>query len=371
MEYSLTNKYDDYNERDDSNAYLKKFIISIRPTASVQYEYANHIYVDLNIYKYINHKKLLRVDEDDNVLDDFNEYGYTGKIYCLRQIINLMNNHNIKILQKNDELFIAHDNKITELQYYVNNYIYNKSYDEMVKMMTYKYCEKINENAETLYLLFIGSLRSGQIMIDKLIKNNKHNDDTINHIFIFRNTVNIDDIKESIKSQFSSYAIYIVNECGTDIIPTMIVYDLIINEHKNKYEHIIKLQSKQTNDKLFNETIDYLLLLKFDAINLIMNIHKTSNCAGEPTYQRMFNNETFNLHLVNKFKHLRDDNMTHFCAGTMFYTKPAVMNKIAEHIKEPDNYKMYLLNNTYDNNTFFYKNSPVHFLERFFGNIKI
>jgi hypothetical protein len=151
----------------------------------------------------------------------------------------------------------------------------------------------------------------------------------------------------------------------------MIIYDLISKDHQNNYIHVIKIQTKQTNDTLFDDTVNYLLENNIDRLNKILELNKTLNCVGEPTYQHMIHHEIYNKHITTKFSHLCDKKKNFFCVGTMFYTKVAIMDKIIEHMKEPKNYKMYLLNNMYDNNTFFYMNSPVHFLERFFGNVKI
>lgn len=368
--YHTINNYNEYTENDDTELYFKNYIQHIalwEPT--VDYNNTNHIYVDLYIYYYVNYHYFDKLEYNkEHVLEHFDTFGYNGNIYCVRQIKNILNNHSLKILQKDDELYITHQDKIYNLRDYVKKYIYSCTYDNFIKNTVTQICKNFCDpvkNVDTLYVIFIGSAHLGIKLIQKLLKNNKHLNENTNYVFIIKKLIKSFDIICLIKKNFRNYSIYAVNEYGSDIIPSMIVYDLVKN---NKYNHVIKLHTKNSNITQFNEMIDYLLSTDISHLHLIYNLDKISNCIGEPTYRHMIVHEKLNKNIMNTFKHIVDDTKTHFCIGSMFYTKPIVMNKILEHIK--DNYKMYLYNNMYDNNTFFYSNSPVHFLERLFGNIK-
>jgi hypothetical protein len=59
-----------------------------------------------------------------------------------------------------------------------------------------------------------------------------------------------------------------------------------------------------------------------------------------------------------------------FVTGTIFYTTNIVFSKVLDFVKT-NNYKSYLLNNLYENNCINKDYSPVHFVERLFGIIKI
>ena len=81
-------------------------------------------------------------------------------------------------------------------------------------------------------------------------------------------------------------------------------------------------------------------------------------------FQDVFNNDL-------KIRYAEEINSCkNFVAGTIFYTNGIVMNKIIEFIKK-NNYRSYFLNNLYENNTINRDFSPIHFLERLFGTIRL
>ena len=59
-----------------------------------------------------------------------------------------------------------------------------------------------------------------------------------------------------------------------------------------------------------------------------------------------------------------------FVGGTIFYSKDIVFKNVINFIKK-NNYKSYLLNNLYENNSINLDFSPIHFLERLFGIIHL
>jgi hypothetical protein len=58
-----------------------------------------------------------------------------------------------------------------------------------------------------------------------------------------------------------------------------------------------------------------------------------------------------------------------FVGGTIFYCPAYVFDKTLSFMKQ--DYKKYIFNNLYENNSINQEYSPIHFLERVFGTIKI
>jgi hypothetical protein len=74
---------------------------------------------------------------------------------------------------------------------------------------------------------------------------------------------------------------------------------------------------------------------------------------------------------ILKYKHKNDIDFTKsFVTGTIFYTTNEIFYKVLDFVKK-NNYRSYLLNNLYENNLINYDFSPIHFLERLFGSIKL
>jgi hypothetical protein len=70
-------------------------------------------------------------------------------------------------------------------------------------------------------------------------------------------------------------------------------------------------------------------------------------------------------------KHSDEINMDFkFVGGTIFYAENIVFEKVIEFLKN-NNYRSYFLNNLYENNSINKEFSPIHFLERLFGIIKL
>jgi hypothetical protein len=98
-------------------------------------------------------------------------------------------------------------------------------------------------------------------------------------------------------------------------------------------------------------------------------VNDTSNCIGHPSYYLNLQNDEFNNKL--KYQHnSKIDVEKVFVAGTIFYTKDIVFNKVIDFIKQ-NNYRSYILNSLYENNSINKEFSPIHFLERLFGIIRL
>jgi hypothetical protein len=131
------------------------------------------------------------------------------------------------------------------------------------------------------------------------------------------------------------------------------------------FKHIYKFHTKSII-KAFRELTEYLLHISLE--NLLKENDSTCNCIGNPYYYLQIDSDTYNNKLKNQHNSKINTNGS-FVMGTIFYTKDIVLNNVIEFIKN-NNYRSYLLNNLYENNSINYDYSPIHFLERLFGVIK-
>jgi hypothetical protein len=100
---------------------------------------------------------------------------------------------------------------------------------------------------------------------------------------------------------------------------------------------------------------------------LIATKKENSQCIG--AIYKELESDTFNKKIVNENKsNIHLDYC--FVAGTIFYTTDTIFNEVLNFIKTY-NFKAYLLNNLYENNSINKSYSPIHFLERLFGVIKV
>jgi hypothetical protein len=99
---------------------------------------------------------------------------------------------------------------------------------------------------------------------------------------------------------------------------------------------------------------------------LIKNKHDDCNCIGFPDNYVPLSNDIYNKTILARYK--SQMKMTTFVAGTIFYATNIVFDSVLKFIKT-NNYREYLLNNLYENNSINKDYSPIHFLERVFGII--
>jgi hypothetical protein len=155
---------------------------------------------------------------------------------------------------------------------------------------------------------------------------------------------------------------FISGEYGNDIMPTIMMH-YYIND-KIKFDKIIKLHTKTSDDDWFNKSIDFLL---DNLINLDNYFNDKCNCVGNTIFLHKYNVFNMNMELMNKYKNMIDKQ--YFIGGSNFYCDKNLFDIIIEIIKY--DYMMFFNNNMYDTNEILYDISPVHFLERLFGIVKI
>jgi len=298
-----------------------------------------------------------------NALSHLKKIGLNGFIYHPKQIFNMFPDVVFYNFLKN--IYVFYKNNVLTIQSFANKYIYNSSFDFISDLVIKKKYDCLNDNYDIILLVFLGDEEIGIDLINRVIKYKN-----IQPEFNVSFCINIKLIKSKkiinlIKQNFDFYSVYYCKEFGTDIIPTMLMYDKIIETHQ--FKHIIKLHTKSINH-LYIKLTDYLLCSPLE--ELINNgLSHNSNCIGFDECYHDLHNDNFNNKLKNDNITIIDVNKK-FVAGTIFYTTDEVFDKVLEFIKK-NNYRAYLLNNLYENNSINQMFSPIHFLERLFGVIKI
>jgi hypothetical protein len=103
-------------------------------------------------------------------------------------------------------------------------------------------------------MVFIGNETLGIDLIQRIIKY-KEIQNNFNIAFCFNEKMikNFDVIKKLITNNFDFYAIYKSKELGSDITPTLLMYNDIIKKHK--FRHILKFHTKTiSKNKKMNQS---------------------------------------------------------------------------------------------------------------------
>jgi hypothetical protein len=255
---------------------------------------------------------------------------------------------------------------ITPLYQFVNKNLYNSSFTIFSDLLIKKKYSCLNNNYDILLLVFIGNEDIGFDLIERILKY-KEIQNNFNVAFCFNENVikDYNIFKETIRNYFDFYAIYKCKELGSDIIPTLLMYDDVTKTHN--FTHIIKFHTKYIDDHYQNLTNFLVSTPLNDLINQNERLLLMSNCIGNPTYYINLQMDYFNDILKKKHSSKIDFNKQ-FIAGTIFYTSSIVFDAVLDFVKN-NNYRSFLLNNLYENNAINQNFSPIHFLERLFGII--
>lgn len=312
--------------------------------------------VDLYFCNLVNN---LKMKEENEIIKYIQLIGINGFIYHPKQLINIF--PNIKLYCFLNNIFIMYHLNIYKANHFVDTYLYNNTYSEIANLFIRNRYDNLNPEIESLLLVFIGNEERGDDLLDKIIK--YKNIQTFNIAFCFNlNSKLADKMKHKIKSNFEFYSVYECKECGTDITPTLLMYDDVSKKYTIK--HIIKLQTKSII-KPYLDLTDYLLTRTMEELNALKK--DTCNCVGHPDYYIGLKEDLFNNEL--KLNNILDVNIhSTFVGGTIFYCEDWVFKRTLEFMIKK--YKIYLFNNLYENNSINVSNSPIHFLERVFGAIQ-
>lgn len=347
-----------YTPKSDLNKYLKyqnqkleynknKDILNAFDIDFIFFCYANNI-------TYIN---------DITTIDYVKKIGLDGFIYHPKQLLNIF--PQVKLYKFLNNIYVCYKTKISTVQNFVNKYLYNSSFDYLSSLLIKKKYDILNDNYDTLLLVFLGNETLSLDLITQIAKYKSINKE-FNIAFCINNDSikNKKRIKNMIKNNFDFYSIYYTKEFGTDITPTMIMYNDIVKKHR--FKHVLKFHTKSISN-IYTLLTDYLL--KNTLYKVISDKKSDCNCVGQQYCYINVSDDTYNNRLKNKHHHQLNIN-NKFVGGTIFYAESIVFDKVLEFIKN-NNYRSYLLNNLYENNSINHDFSPIHFLERLFGVIKL
>jgi hypothetical protein len=347
--------YNIYIPHTDLNEYLR--YCNLNESYNKNDTIKNAFDVDLYFCNFVNNLKMVNNYE---IMKYVQLIGMDGFIYHPKQITNMY--PSIKIYTFLRDIYIIYKLDVYPANIFVDKFLYNNSFENMSKLLIKNRYYNLTSSIPLLLLVFIGNEERGRDLVHKIIMYKSIQKFNVAFCFNLNSNV-LHEMKSLITDNFEYYALYECKECGTDITPTLLMYNEIIKTHK--FEHIIKLQTKSILTAYSDLTI-YLLHVPLDKL-LTFSV-KNCNCIGHYNYYMSLTEDRFNNEL--KLRYLSDVNVIHkFVAGTIFYCPAIVFDKTLEFMIK--NYKSYLFNNLYENNSINMNKSPIHFLERVFGIIKI
>lgn len=314
---------------------------------------------DVDLY-FCNNVNKLNMKNETDILKYIKNIALNGYIYHPKQIKNIYPNS--VIYKFMGYLMIENDGELSMASDFVEKNLYDISFDNLSKNLIKKVYSNININYDILLLVFIGNADIGKDLIEKIIKYKKI--ENFNIAFCFNSKGVSDTLKSIIKDNFIDYCIYISNEMGTDITPSMLLYNEISSKYR--FKHIIKLHTKSITH-LFNQLTDFLLSEPIE--NLLMKKKRDCNCIGhDDHYIELKNDRWVKISLINNNSYM--DVKKKFVAGTIFYADNRIFDAVLNFMKKRST-NSYFLNNLYENNSINSDFSPIHFLERVFGIIII
>ncbi len=340
-----------YNTKDDLIEYIKQ----IKNSGDVEriLNNYNRINVDLKVFKYCNKY----FDDQNLLLKILNDFVNEGLIYSLNQIENFFD-RKFMFFTKDDNLYLEFNEKLYDL-IDITDYIYSKSYENHIEDILLK-DNYINTVSDTIYCCYIGSYDLGLQLIHKMSRKSKEM-----VCFVIKSHKLYKELISIIKEKFTNCIIFISKEYGSDIIPTLQSLNYLLNNYEIKY--VYKFHTKG-DAKIFNELTDYLLKVNRSDIDDQLN-YNVSNCFTKKEYMKPIKHDVFNKKLIKEYLGYINPNLS-FALSTIFICDSKLIIKILDFIKN-NQYKQYFINNLYDTNMILYKNSPIHFIERLFGIIKL
>jgi hypothetical protein len=315
---------------------------------------SNGITIDIDFYKNANDINIQNINIYQHILN----YGVIdGYLYSSKQFYKIFPENK---LIYNHLLYVQDPNLSTliPIRDYLKENLYNKDFDYFINK--FQILEMSINNNDLSLFVFIGYRDRGLDLINKI--NNYYINQDYNLIVILNNKDNYDLID---KINCKNRIVYLTNDYGNDIIPTLITFNDI--NKKIQLNYIIKLQTKY-NPHFFNNVINYLLEKKLYVLIKLLSDSKM-NTIGHPNYIGTIETDKFyNSLLIVKYQNYININKN-FIGGTMFFCHKITFDKIIDFIKN-NNFKSYFINNLYDTNSVNKLASPIHFIERLFGLIK-
>jgi hypothetical protein len=315
--------------------------------------YDNRIRIDPKFTRLWNK---LEADDDPEkfVVDRY----YTGVIFHPLQITNLFD-ANIKYLEDGTDAAsvagIVEERGCAPKSFGdFNSWMRGLTYDDMCDRMVRPMFSQDFVGGQTIVLAFIGSVEVGKRLIQKLT--------------IYRATAPetaiawcvTERISDSIElPRWTNTVAYTSRELGSDIPPTLIMYEHLNRTYPNNITictRLIKVHTK-SDVELFNQSTWYVLQIPMPRIS------KRSACAGY-RYVHM-RNDKYNTYLrnINRRLIVRPS----FVPTTIFITTRLSFERVLDWFRQ--NYMQCLIQNMYDTNQTNKHSSCAHFMERLFGYI--
>jgi len=346
-----------YYAKSDLDVYLQYHTLPIELNKNRDPLYPNAFDVDFYFFCLTNNITYIDTKTTTaylpNILDGF--------IYHPKQLLNIF--PSIELYHFMNNLYVIHEENIQPIQQFVNTHLYHSDFDYLSNVLIKKQYDTLNDNYDILLLVFLGNETLSFDLL-KRVARYKRIEPHFNVAFCI-NTQTIRNkrkIKQFIKSEFDFYAIYYSREMGTDITPTLLMYYDIRKTHH--YTHILKFHTKTISDMYLRLT-NYLTTTPLQQVWNDRVAH--CNCINHADSYLYLKDDGFNQ--ILKKRHIRELHVDHsFVAGTIFYAEFNVFDRVLQFIQN-NNYRCYLLNNLYENNSINHAFSPIHFLERLFGTI--
>lgn len=327
----------------------------------------NGIKFDIEFYKYVNN---LQYFDDDDALKHIHNHGImNGLIYHPQQLSNALSKET-NIYRINDGLYVRttdisksnNDDFFIDLRIFVEMNLYNKTYDDFVSSIKVIESKIVrDEKINLLLCIFVGDLNVGYELLNRIPAYGKKEKFYIG--ITFRNIQLYKKLSHIIKDKMNNYVLFVNNEYGNDITPSLQVYNYFKKNYN--FDYVIKLHTKTLKDH-FEACVDYVLSKSLNELCSLLDTNKC-NCVGNPNFYLDSKNDIHNAEYKNIYAKLIGNNKC-FVATTNFFTTTVNMDKILDFIR--NNFpSSYFLNNMYDTNHVNRTNSPVHFLERLFGII--
>ena len=315
----------------------------------------NAIQIDPHLYEYLHGKSI------KNVYREIHDRGVKeGLIYSINQFKNYFELGEDVFYKRGESYFCRIHNYYIDL-HLLANYIYEKSADEYIQDI------RVVENTLTDILVaeyaicsYIGDESVGHDLLQKILTSNKGH---FVQLFICK-TEEIYRNMQGKMNQFPNRIVFRSKEYGCDIIPSL---QAIHYAQKYNIQYIYKFHTK-SDKKWFDDCTDYLL--QTDSATL-KSIAQKKNCVGREDYYLDINHRSEHIHCIQlkqRYLHLCDK--IQFVKGSMFFCKMEVFSTVLQFIKKHQ-HRSWFLNNGYDTNIVNLDNSPIHFLERLFGIIRV
>jgi hypothetical protein len=307
-----------------SNNNLNEYLFFLKKPAHLNLTKikTNAFDVDFFLYKKCNN---IFIKNNEELTMHFYNYGMNGLIYNVKQLYNLY--PDISIFYFLNDVFILKKEKIYSLNYFVNKYLYSRSFDYFMKLTIHNYYENLSDNYSSLILLaFIGNIDVGNDLLEKIIKYKKI--ETFNISFCFNSKIVYEHFKQIIHKNFLYFSIYFTNEYGTDIQPTLFMYNDICKKHN--FDYISKLHTKTIKNE-YNDLTNFLLSNNLSTLKKKLN-KQFCNCLGPDNYYLSMNDDIFNKRNVTKYINFLDVDKN-FVKGTIFFTEHKIFAKVIDFIK--------------------------------------